>query len=319
MRIVLYRRKYYAVEQRNGAIHRRSLRTSDLEAAKRNLEDLKRHDAVQGDGLVGQIVDTYLLERGDQGMRWAWKRSGPHFAHLRPDQITEAICRQYTERRQREKRSNGTIIKEIGVPRTALKWAKKLHLAQFEFPPTPPPRERHLSRDEFRRLLEGASVTPHVELFVRLALATGARAGALLSLTWLRVDLDRRIIRLAGLEPESRKRRATVPINDSLHAALLKAREGATSSWVIEASEDQEQPLKTIRTGFEGAVRRAKLGDDVTPNVLRHTAAVWMAEAGVSMDEIAQYLGHTETATTERHYARFSPTFLRRAASALEV
>jgi len=32
---------------------------------------------------------------------------------------------------------------------------------------------------------------------------------------------------------------------------------------------------------------------DVSPHVLRHTAAVHTAEAGISMDEIAQYLGHS--------------------------
>lgn len=42
-----------------------------------------------------------------------------------------------------------------------------------------------------------------------------------------------------------------------------------------------------------------------------------MAEAGVSMDEIAQYLGHSNAAITARVYARFSPDHLRRAADAL--
>ncbi len=56
-----------------------------------------------------------------------------------------------------------------------------------------------------------------------------------------------------------------------------------------------------------------------TPYTLRHTAAVWMAEAGVPMAEIAQLMGHDDNATTEKHYARFSPTFLRRAANALRI
>ncbi len=40
---------------------------------------------------------------------------------------------------------------------------------------------------------------------------------------------------------------------------------------------------------------------DVTLHVLRHSAAVWMAEAEVPMSEIAQYLGHTSMRTTESH------------------
>jgi len=36
------------------------------------------------------------------------------------------------------------------------------------------------------------------------------------------------------------------------------------------------------------------------------------------MEEIAQYLGHSNTKVTERVYARFSPDFLQSAASALD-
>ncbi len=49
-----------------------------------------------------------------------------------------------------------------------------------------------------------------------------------------------------------------------------------------------------------------------------HSAAVHMAEAGIPMDEIAQYLGHENVDVTRSVYARFSPTYLRKAASVLE-
>ncbi|WP_223814225.1 tyrosine-type recombinase/integrase [Roseicitreum antarcticum] len=77
------------------------------------------------------------------------------------------------------------------------------------------------------------------------------------------------------------------------------------------------KPVKSIKRGFASAVKNAKLSD-VSPHVLRHTAAVRMAEAGRPMSEIAQYLGHTNTATTEKTYARYSPEHLRTAADSLE-
>jgi len=46
---------------------------------------------------------------------------------------------------------------------------------------------------------------------------------------------------------------------------------------------------------------------------------VWMAEAGVPMAEIAQYMGHSDPKITYRIYARYSPTYLQRAANALQV
>jgi hypothetical protein len=43
-----------------------------------------------------------------------------------------------------------------------------------------------------------------------------------------------------------------------------------------------------------------------------------MAEAGIPMEEIAQYLGHGDVEVTRRVYARFSLDYLRGAATALE-
>jgi len=43
-----------------------------------------------------------------------------------------------------------------------------------------------------------------------------------------------------------------------------------------------------------------------------------MAESGVPMEEIAQFLGHSNTKMVETVYAKFSPTYLRKAAGTLE-
>lgn len=51
--------------------------------------------------------------------------------------------------------------------------------------------------------------------------------------------------------------------------------------------------------------------------VTRLTAASWMAEAGIPMSEIAAVLGHRDSRTTERIYAKFSPDYLQRAVRAL--
>lgn len=106
-----------------------------------------------------------------------------------------------------------------------------------------------------------------------------------------------------------------VPINTTLRPVLMAAREAALSDSVIEWSGS---PVRSIRTGFSAAVRNAGL-DGVTPHVLRHTAAVRMAAAGVPMSRISQYLGHSNTSMTEKTYARYAPEHLSDAASALEI
>jgi hypothetical protein len=44
-----------------------------------------------------------------------------------------------------------------------------------------------------------------------------------------------------------------------------------------------------------------------------------MAEDGVPMQVIAQYMGYDDSRTTEHNYARFSPDYLRDAAASLEL
>lgn len=147
-----------------------------------------------------------------------------------------------------------------------------------------------------------------------LMLTTAGRIGALLELTWDRVDLDRRIIRLAPHDIGPKKGRATVPINDSLATALHTAQASALSRHVIEWGGHR---VGSIKTGFNAAVKRVGIAH-CTPHDLRRTAGRFMAEAGVPIDEIAQYLGHSNPNITRSTYGQFSPDYLRKAASALE-
>jgi integrase len=145
-------------------------------------------------------------------------------------------------------------------------------------------------------------------------LSTAARMGAVLDLTWDRVDLERRQIDLRLEATGPRKGRAVVPINDTLQAAMSSAKQAALSDYVIEWAGE---PVKSIRRGFDRAVVNAGL-TDVSPHVLRHTAAVHLAKAGIPMSKISQYLGHSNTAVTERVYARFAPDHMQDAAAVLD-
>lgn len=184
--------------------------------------------------------------------------------------------------------------------------------ARFEMPATPPPRERWITEDEAGALM-AELVDPHLRLFTILALTTAARSGAILDLTWGRVDMARRQIAL-GSPQEGRKRRAVVPINNTAFAALEAAQSVSTCEYVVEYAGRQ---VKSIKKGFREAARRAGL-DDVTPHVLRHTAATWMVQQGVPIEQVAKYLGHSDPRITYRVYAKFAPDYLKAAAAAVE-
>jgi integrase len=43
------------------------------------------------------------------------------------------------------------------------------------------------------------------------------------------------------------------------------------------------EPVTSISKGFRAVVKDAGLGPDVTPHVLRHTAATWLMQAGTTL------------------------------------
>lgn len=310
MRLKLYRGWWYAVWREGGETRRRALRTQDRDAAVRALADYERLLAAPW-GIVASIFPAYLADKGTDRARWAWERLRGTFGPLRPDQVTRPLCRAYVAARRTHGIGDGTIHTELTFLRAALRWHDRATPAVVELPSKPPPAEHHLTRDQYERLLRAAD-TVHIRLFIVLALATAGRAGAILDLTWARVDFERSVIRL-GEGERRRKGRATVPMTDRVRAALIEAAAARTCDHVIEYGGTR---VASVKHGFATAARAAGL-PWCTPHVLRHTAAVWMAEDGVPMAEIAQFLGHSDSRITERVYARFSPSHLRRAARAL--
>lgn len=323
-----HRGVYCAVYYERGTRKRASLGTNDREIAQKALaqfeRDLKAAENGHATKDIAFIYEAYRADRESQKkvsaprIAFAWLQLSATFAKLLPEDISKEMCRSYIKARRLSGASDGTTRVELGYLRSALRFARSEKIIDvecfIELPPRPDPRDHYLSRVEARKLIAAAPY-PHVRLFIVLALATAGRAGALLDLTWDRVDLDRRLIRLKAPEmAESNKGRATVPVNDMALFALREAKRGAMSPFVIEWGGER---VKSVKRGIASAATKAGL--KCSPHVLRHTAAVWMAEANVPMTEIAQYLGHTDSRTTESVYARYSPDYLRGAASALEL
>lgn len=316
MRLKLYQGKWNVVWHDGKRTRRKSLGTADRDTAERRFKDVRIEAP---DETVADAVALYLKDKLDQeapsldAMDFAWLALKATFGHLRPDQIDPKLCRTYARKRRSAGRKDATIIKELSFLRTALKWAKR-DGAEFEMPEQPEPRERYLTKAEFERLLN-ACQSPHMRLFVLLALSTGGRASALCELTWDRVFFDREPPAIQLSKGESRRKgRATVPMTARLRKALEAAYGLRTCDYVIEYGGE---PVKSVKTGFRRTCARAKL-KGVSPHVLRHTCAVWMIEGGASLAEVGQFLGHTDLKTTYRVYARFSTAGLAKAAKALE-
>lgn len=267
---------------------------------------------------VGRIVTAYMAARKEAGIVTptrqadAWKAMKLFWDEVSPRLIDDEMCMAYEKRRAR---SIATVRYELSMLSVALRWAKDKKLiseAPEIWRPAPPDRKvRHLTRPQFRKFL-GEVKAPHAQLYMVLAIATCARPKALLDLTWHQVNFESGMI---DLNPpgrvQTRKKRPVVPIADYALAPLKTAFDGRQSDHVIERGGKQ---IGSIKKAFSAASERSNV--QATAYTLRHTGAVWRAEDGVPMSELAQLMGHDDSATTEKHYARYSPTYLRKAANA---
>lgn len=322
MRVVLFRGIYCAYWREHGKPRRVSLGTKDAEEAQRQLARIKLDLNRPAELTVKALWDAYCVEKGEirtvRSMATEWGILAPTFGALEPAQITIEHSRNHIKARRAAGRSDGTIWTELGHLRTVLNWGAKRGFIDkapyIQLPMKPPAKDRWLTHAEARRLIEACAM-PHIRLFVILGLQTAGRTEALLELTWDRVDFTRGQVQLFLFTGQRRKGRAVVPMTATARAALSAAKAGAVSPWVIEYGG---RPVKSVKKAFARACDGAGI-EGVTPHTLRHTAAVWMAERGASMSEIAAVLGHSDSRLTERVYARFSPDGLRKAVTALEM
>ena len=206
------------------------------------------------------------------------------------------------------------------------------------------PRERWLTRSEAARLLWAAwhyrerqkgVVTDrhsrrHVARFILVGLYTGTRSSAICEAAleptpgrgW--VDLDRGVFyRRAAGKRETKKRQPPVRIPSRLLAHLRRwkaaadvTRDERPAGYVPSVVEWNGQPIGSIRKAFAAVVRDAGLGAEVTPHILRHTAATWLMQSGVDVWSAAGFLGLT-VQQLEATYAHHAPGYQSDAAEAL--
>ncbi len=277
---------------------------------------------------TNDILEAYRISLGNRphaarfGPKTAMRK---FFGPYKPAQVTEEIVMKYRSTRRNLKTGEAvgdeTLWSELGALRDAYNYARKRRMIPAEDvpyiprPAKPAPRDRPLTRQEASRLLLAAREVPHLYITLLILFGSAARATAAFELEWSRVDFVKDTIDLRVNAQGPRKGRAIVPMNAGLKAELLKWREISDCKNVISFND---KPIRTVKTAFTTALEKANL-KGIRIHDIRHTAAVWMLEAGSSIQRISQYLGHTTIDQTFKVYARYQPDFLRAEAAALDI
>lgn len=325
---------FYVVTGSGGNTERISTRTAERAEAEQFraqfIEGLKNAPPPPNP-IVRILLDRYEQQRGPKTrspdtIKYHRKHLDKYFGDLQPQHISNRTLENYADERRRQGKrrgndiikepiSDGTVLREIGTLRAALRFAANERwipsMMELEAPvPKPPPCDLWLTKTEVRKLIACAK-SPHIKLFILAALSTAARSGAILDLKWEGVDFERMLINYG--RGHGNKKRTVAPMNKGLFEALAQAHKAKRSDWVIEI---YGRRIKSVK----GAFRRLTIecGIDATPHVLRHTAATWLVMDGVPIAEIARLLGDSEK-TVEKVYGKHSPTYLKRAVDALDL
>lgn len=222
--------------------------------------------------------------------------------------------------------SDQTARHELKTLRAAIRYYHKEHgpldaVPAITLPERSGGSERWLTRSEAARLLWASRRTPRLARFILIGLHTGTRRDAILRLRWVIsehsgwFDLDAGVLhRIGPRERATKKRRPSCRIPDLLLPFLRSWRaRDKKRGWTL-VCHDAGEGAASIRTAFESAVRRAGLGDDVTPHTLRHTACTWLMHDGVPVAEAAGFVGMSID-TFDRVYGHHSTDHQAKAAA----
>jgi integrase len=285
---------------------------------------------------IGEVLDYYADNKGrfakdPARIGYAIDALLPYWADKAITDISDGSCAEYVLQRARKP---GTTRRELTTLRAAVNYAVGRISDESRpvgLPAKPPGKDRWMTRSEAARLLNAARVSRsdvrlYLPLFILLGLYTGARKEAILSLRWAQIDLQAKRINFRRGD-ETTKGRAHNRLPDRLVAALRRAHRRRFSDLGLlfyelvpgKNGELVQRQLFDIGGAWNGesdsfvqgsfgrACKRAGIVG-VTPHTLRHTCGTWMAQQGVPLRLIGEYLGHSDERTTKL-YAHHHPDY----------
>jgi integrase len=167
---------------------------------------------------------------------------------------------------------------------------------------------------------------------VLIAAGTGLRISEVMGLTWDRIDLDARTVKVdrqmtpAGIfgPPKTKRSKRVVPMPEMVAAALIAHREdfpptrqdiAHTDGYTVRGAElvffranGKPTNARECGRGFQLARARAGLPDEATFHILRHTYASIQIAAGTSLTALRDRLGHGSIQVTSDIYGHLLPT-----------
>ncbi len=154
---------------------------------------------------------------------------------------------------------------------------------------------------------------------IRLAVVLGLRASELCQLRWEDVDYQSKTIRIGGrpgFKTKNAKRRL-LPLTPKVEGILNSISESHKT--VIASSTGRKLSERYLSVRFKTFVRLCGLDERVSLHSLRHTACTNLITAGVPIEAVRLYLGHSSISVTQRYIHMSSHSITREIEKAHET
>ena len=209
--------------------------------------------------------------------------------------------------RPRAKRSGATVNRYLAGLSSCLaygvktmQWIEKNPCERITKPTESKGRVRFLSDDERTALLNACK--PHDDLYlaVVLALSTGARQAEIMMLRYGQIDFGRGVITLDKTKNGETRSLPLVSSAFTMLMARVKVRSLNDDRVFPPTSRAKKSECLDLRQPWDKAIKEAGIVNFHWHD-LRHTAASYLAMAGVSLVEISKILGHRTMQMVSRY------------------
>ena len=309
---------------RNGRRLRRSLKTTSRAQAEKRLREWQEElDAVIWGEQPARTYDEAMLHfleshvpnlKPASGRRYetSARHLSRHLSGLLLNKVTSGALSGFEGARRAEGASPPTIRRDLACLSSMFETA----IADWDLGITnpvggylkkrarrglkeSPPRRRYLGHEEEQRLL--AACDGSLGAMVAFAIDSGLRLEEQMSLTWPQIDLAAREITLAAQDTKTAIGRQ-IPILPRSLTILRRLPRHIRSHYVFHKAGSGARYLNR-RKAFETAIRRAGIKPLSWHDLRRTCGCRLLQDHGLSLHQVAKWLGHRSVTQTERAYA----------------
>lgn len=243
----------------------------------------------------------------------------------RPEELSAANILMLRDTMLKEGFAPQTVKNVLSLLRRIIRWGEKLELCELpkairtmDMPKVDNITTENLTEEQIKRLLEVLAQDHDQQAAnaMRLALCTGIRKTALLSLRWDDLDFERNFITLRG-ENAKKGKTDVIPMPQAARMIFLSI--SRFNEYVFPSSTNPKGHRLDCYRSFRRIRKNARLPEKFRPmHGLRHTFASLLASSGkVDLLTLQKLLTHGSPQMTQR-YAHLHDEALKKASAVID-